>query len=142
MDYNEILRILAPCGLNCMKCVGHEEGRVRELAGELRELLGNFGPYAEKFSEKVPAFGKYPEFKEMLDLFADIDCAGCRGNESKHPLCIVARCTAEKGLEFCFQCDECLGNTVLWRIFALGWEQLDFGTQPGQFKDARSIDCR
>lgn len=106
MNYNEILSILAPCGLNCIKCVGHEKGRVREHAAALHELLDGFDSYAERFSSYVPAFGKYPSFKEVLDLLAGCDCAGCRGNESKYPHCSIARCHKDKGFDFCFQCSD------------------------------------
>ncbi len=106
MDYEEILNILAPSGLNCIKCVSYENGPVRKSARELQALLNGFGTYAERFSSFVPAFSKYPSFEEVLAVLVGVDCAGCRDNETKHPHCGIARCHKEKNVDFCFQCTE------------------------------------
>jgi hypothetical protein len=82
MKYEDILNILAPCGLNCVKCVGYENGAVRKHAGELHAHLEGFGRFAERFSRFVPAFKKYSSFDEVLDVFVGANCAGCRDNEA------------------------------------------------------------
>jgi len=104
MKYEDILNILAPCGLNCVKCVGYENGAVRKHAGELHAHLEGFGRFAERFSRFAPAFKKYSSFEEVLAVFAGADCAGCRDNEAKHSHCSIARCHKDRDIDFCFQC--------------------------------------
>jgi hypothetical protein len=70
VEYDEILKILAPCGLNCMKCLSYEGGEIKETSKRLRELLGSFNRYAERFSSFQPAFKGYPQFKELLEHFS------------------------------------------------------------------------
>jgi hypothetical protein len=106
MEYEKIAGILAPCGLNCSKCMAHAEGHIKHHAGELRRLLGSFDVYAARFSDFIPAFKKYPSFKEVLDIFVQAACAGCRKGDCQHPNCGVAACYKGKGVDFCFQCDE------------------------------------
>lgn len=106
MDYQDILRELGPGGLNCHKCLAHAKGDIRTASKELRRLLGNFDRYAERFAGFLPVFKNYPAFKELLAYFAQADCEGCRSGQSKYPNCGVAKCHVEKGVDFCFQCDE------------------------------------
>jgi hypothetical protein len=86
MEYREILDFLAPCGLNCRKCLAHTEGEIAGHSIELQKLLGNFDIYAERFSNFLPVFQNYPSFKKLLSYLAEPDCQGCR--------------------HFCFQCAE------------------------------------
>jgi hypothetical protein len=106
MKYEEIVKILAPCGLNCSKCMVYENGYIKHHAKELQRLLGSFDIYAERFSNFIPAFKNYPSFKEVLGIFIKVDCAGCRKGDCKYPNCGVAACYKDKGVDFCFQCDE------------------------------------
>ena len=107
MEYNKILDFLAPCGLNCRKCLGYTDGDIPRHSIELQKLLGNFDVYAERFSAFSPVFKNYPSFKEMLAYFAEPDCKGCRRQGTcKYPNCGVAECYKKKGVDFCFQCDE------------------------------------
>jgi len=102
----EILGTLAPCGLNCRKCFAYNEGEIKSLSKRLKKLLGNFDKYAERFSRFLPEFDNYPSFKKLLDFFAHGNCTGCRNGTCKHPDCGVFHCYKEKGVEFCFQCEE------------------------------------
>jgi len=106
MVYDEILEILAPCGLNCMKCMAYEHGDIRKTAAELKKLLGSFDRYARRFSRFNPVFERYPAFGEMLDFFTQAGCRGCRSGDCLNPNCGVAPCHKEKGVDFCFQCGE------------------------------------
>ncbi len=106
MEREEILKVLAPCGLNCRRCLCHENGDIKKLSLALREALGRFDTYAERFSKFQPAFGNYPHFKELPEFFTTGDCAGCRSGQCRFPGCRVNGCTAEKGIDFCFQCGE------------------------------------
>lgn len=106
MMYEEVLQSLAPCGLNCSKCMAFADGEISRHARELSRLLGSFDTYAERFSKFIPVFNDYPQFKNLLEVFTKGDCRGCRKGECKYPNCIVPECSRERGADFCFQCDE------------------------------------
>jgi len=106
MEYDAILAILAPCGLNCRKCLAYHEGEIKIHSTKLKELLGSFEKYAERFSKFLPVFSNYPSFKELLTFLKQGDCGGCRSGAGKNPNCGVIKCYKEKGVDFCFQCDE------------------------------------
>ncbi|RYD05937.1 hypothetical protein N752_06745 [Desulforamulus aquiferis] len=78
MNYNDILKHLAPCGLDCNRCAGFEGGEIKELSTRLLELLGNYDRLAKIMSTKTPAFSNFTEFKEILDSFSKGSCGGCR----------------------------------------------------------------
>lgn len=106
MTYDEIRKVLAPCGLNCMKCQAFSEGDIKRHASELKRLLGSFDTYAERFSRFLPVFKDYPAFKGLLTQFSEANCRGCRQGDCKYPNCGVAPCSRERGVDFCFQCTE------------------------------------
>lgn len=106
MEYAEILNILAPCGLNCRKCMANADGDIRKHSKDLQALLGDFDRYAARFSSFLPVFRNYPKFKELLAFFASADCSGCRNGECRYPNCHVMACVRGKGVDFCFQCSE------------------------------------
>ncbi len=106
MTYDGIKKILAPCGLNCMKCQMYADGEIRHHAAEMKRLLASFDSYAERFSRFLPIYNKYPEFKELLAHFSQANCKGCRQGDCKYPNCGVAKCCKSKGIDFCFQCEE------------------------------------
>jgi len=106
MNDKEILEVLAPCGLNCTKCMAFARGDIKKNAGELKRLLGSFDNYALRFSRFAPVFENYPSFKKLLDYFAQAGCKGCRNGDCVYPNCGVASCYKQKGVDFCFQCDE------------------------------------
>jgi len=106
MEYDEILEILAPCGLNCRKCLAYHEGEIKLFSTKLKELLGSFDKYAVRFSKFLPVFKNYDSFKELLAFLIQGDCQGCRNGTCKYPNCGVFSCYKHKGVDFCFQCDE------------------------------------
>ena len=59
-----------------------------------------------RFSSFLPVFENYPQFEELLAFFTEADCDGCRSGQCKYPNCGVMKCFTEKGVDFCFQCDE------------------------------------
>lgn len=89
-----------------MKCFARADGDISGHSKELRKLLGNFDIYAERFSAFLPEFKDYPSFKRLLEFFAQGDCRGCRQGTCKYPNCGVVVCYRNKGVDFCFQCDE------------------------------------
>jgi hypothetical protein len=105
----EIKKALGPCGLNCEKCFANVNGSIGYHSRKLKELLGNFDIYAERFVTLLdePKFENYPAFKIMLDYFTKASCKGCRDESCKlFKDCGVKECYKEKGVDFCFQCDE------------------------------------
>lgn len=105
MDYQEILAHIAPCGLNCRKCLAHVDGEIRHLSEKLSDLLGpNFGPYAERLAMFNPVFENYSAFRKLLDYFASGSCRSCRTGDCVFFACPVKDCVKEKGVDFCFQC--------------------------------------
>ena len=107
MKYEEILEVLAPCCSNCRKCIFYSNGEILNHSMKLKELLGSFDNYAERFSKLLPVFKKYPQFKEMLELFTQANCDGCRNQTcAVYPDCGVVDCYKKKGVDFCFECDE------------------------------------
>lgn len=106
VDYNEILKKLAPCGLNCGKCLFSSDGEIRDLSIKLKDRLGNFGPYAERFAKGAAVFNNYKEFSELLDFMTTGECPGCREGGCRFPGCNVNNCTSSKTIDFCSQCAE------------------------------------
>ncbi len=106
MNYEEIKKNMGYCGLSCGKCIFYRQGEIRKNADSLRQPLGDFDRYAERFSSFDEKFRKYPEFKEFLEYLTEADCDGCRAGKCKYPNCGVQPCASEKGIDFCFQCDE------------------------------------
>jgi len=109
MENEQIKSALAPCGFSCEACFAYVDGDIRRHSLKLKEKLGNFGPYAERFTTMMerPIFKKYPDFKEMLDFLASENCRGCRNEQCRlFKGCGVRPCHQEKGVDYCFQCDE------------------------------------
>ncbi|MCK5168436.1 MAG: DUF3795 domain-containing protein [Bacteroidales bacterium] len=109
MNYNKVLNNLGPCGLNCSKCFAFKDGEIKHLSSELKNCLGNFDVYAERFIELLnqPVFKKYPNFKLMLDHFSKSECKGCRNDDCKlFQDCNVKQCSKDHSVDFCFQCTE------------------------------------
>lgn len=108
MKYEEVVKRLAPCGLDCSRCADYERGEIKELSEKLVQLMGNYRPVAKMKMEKHPFFGNYQHFEEILDSFSRASCSGCRGDNVQCPLstCSAKTCHKEKGVDFCFQCNE------------------------------------
>jgi hypothetical protein len=86
--------------------MANAEGDIRHHSIKLRELLGSFDGYAQRFSRFWPVFESYPQFKTMLEHFTGGECRGCRYGDCKYPNCGVAKCYGDKHVDFCFQCGE------------------------------------
>jgi hypothetical protein len=86
--------------------MANADGDIKRHSTALKELLGSFDRYAERFSKFLPVFENYPQFKDLLDHLTQGNCAGCRKGDCKYPNCGVASCYRQKGVDFCFQCDE------------------------------------
>ncbi len=109
MDNDYIKSRLAPCGLHCGKCFAFIDGDIKNYSNKLKDLLGDFGIYAERFTVLLnePVFGKYREFYEFLDYLSTLNCNGCRKEKCKlFKDCKVRDCYEQKGVDFCYQCHE------------------------------------
>ncbi|MHA1637386.1 MAG: DUF3795 domain-containing protein [Candidatus Thorarchaeota archaeon] len=108
MTLDEIIEILAPCGLDCKKCVAYTNGDIQKTSKELQNLLGNFEEYAQKYSKFYPAFQDYAAFERMLQYLAKPRCDGCRKGHCLYEGCGVATCEKIKSgqFAFCFECEE------------------------------------
>jgi hypothetical protein len=109
MEYDHIKNRLAPCGIHCGKCFAFVDGDIKKNSRGLKEALGDFDVYAQRFVELInePVFQKYPDFKELLSYFASVECSGCRKEKCKiFKKCKVRDCITKKEVDFCFQCSE------------------------------------
>lgn len=108
MDLQRILRNVAPCGLHCGKCLSNPDSPIASLARELRFELGKFAKIAPRFAGYDPVFEDYPAFERILDRLAHQGtCQGCRfGGACLFGGCKVPACIKERGVDFCFQCDD------------------------------------
>ncbi|THB75000.1 MAG: DUF3795 domain-containing protein [Desulfobacteraceae bacterium] len=105
----QIKDAIAPCGLSCNTCFAHVDSEIRALSLQLLDRLGNFDAYAPRFEVMLnqSVFRQYPAFKEMLQYFASENCKGCRHEQCKlFKDCGVRVCHQEKGIDFCYECDE------------------------------------
>lgn len=108
-QYEYIKQRVAPCGLHCGKCFAFKDGDICNYSNKLRQSLGNFDVYAERFVKLLdePDFSKYPNFKEFLTLLSAGSCNGCRKEQCKlFKSCNVRGCSEVKNVDFCFQCEE------------------------------------
>jgi Protein of unknown function (DUF3795) len=104
--YEEILERLAPCGLDCERCVRYEKGRIKRSATELAGSLEGFENMASKLIERAPVLEDYAAFAKVLGFFTEAGCTGCRAGGCPLPFCAARVCYQEKGVDYCFQCDE------------------------------------
>jgi len=80
--------LLAPCGLYCGVCsiyIAHRDNNM-------------------KFKKKLMAV-----YKSFVKNVEDISCTGCLSEGVVFPVCrscAIKKCTQEKGIEGCHQCDE------------------------------------
>ncbi|BFR49391.1 DUF3795 domain-containing protein [Nitratidesulfovibrio sp. HK-II] len=100
------LHLVAPCGLDCSRCVNCSEGQIAAHAKAIRDILGpNFAPFAERLAAMNPALAEYPAFARVLDALAEGTCPGCKTERRTClPTCKVAGCAAARGLDFCADC--------------------------------------
>lgn len=106
MEYEEAVRRLAPCGLDCSRCADKDDGEIRETCVRLQTLLDGYRRVAKIREASNPALAGYPQFEEILNLLGGAACSGCRGANCLCPIdCTAAECTKEKGIDFCFQCE-------------------------------------
>lgn len=128
MSHSDSVLALAPCGLDCSRCFAHRDGEIRKSACSLRDALGQFDSYAERFSAFIPEFSGYTRFKAVLSSLANGDCPGCRQRtgECLSPGCNVPGCTVRHGVDFCAQCEHFpCGQSGLTGALKDRWESMN-----------------
>ena len=106
LSYGDVVERLAPCGIDCERCVMCGWGRVKDLAAGLAKALAGFENMAPRVADRFPVLRGYEGFAGVLELFAGAACAGCRHGGSALPFCAARTCFKEQGVDFCFQCAE------------------------------------
>jgi hypothetical protein len=106
ITYDSVVERLAPCGIDCERCVMYADGRVRHHAGALAEALRGFENMAPRVVDRLPSLAGYDAFSEILGLLGSASCAGCRNGGSNLPFCAARICYKEHGVDFCAQCSE------------------------------------
>jgi hypothetical protein len=106
LTYEETLNRLAPCGLDCHRCVMSGEGVIKRSATELAAALEGFENMALRAVARVPVLEHYSQFAEVLALLAGASCTGCRSGGANFPFCAARTCFKEQGVDYCFQCGE------------------------------------
>jgi hypothetical protein len=105
----DLLDKFGPCGLLCEKCFAYDKGPIYYHAEKLKQNLGEFDNYANRFATLLdePKFANYPVFKEFLSLLSSSNCKGCRKQDCHlFSSCKVKDCYKEKKVDFCFQCTD------------------------------------
>ena len=106
MEEMDLLRAIAPCGLVCYTCTASQDGVIRSLSAQLLDLLEGYESFAERFAGFEPRLAKYPEFVDVLRLFSEARCQGCRSGMCPMPGCPISPCVVAKGLGYCSECDD------------------------------------
>lgn len=106
MDSDELLRRIAPCGLDCGRCLDNPDSPIGRQARDLARELGGFGRRAAFFSQLDPVFAAYPDFERVLTRLGRGGCSGCRTGTCLLGDCRVKDCVRDRGVAFCFACPE------------------------------------
>lgn len=106
MTSPELLDRFAPCGLDCSRCFARAGGAVQRPAAELLQALAGFEHLAPRVAQRAPVLAAYAQFHEVLAHLAQASCPGCRASGGFLPTCAARTCHSERGVDFCFQCDQ------------------------------------
>jgi len=106
MTREALLRRIAPCGLDCGRCLDNPESPIGRHARALRRELAGFGRRAAFFADLDPAFGVYADFERLLERLGSGGCRGCRHGQCLFADCRVKDCITHRNVDFCFECQE------------------------------------
>ena len=101
------VKVLAPCGLNCAKCLAYVEGDIKKNAGELKEIAG------ELLTITLRGFPVLSRFLKIIlrsrNCWTILSRPVVRAAATETActrIAVSASCYKTKGVDFCFQCDE------------------------------------
>jgi len=106
MERNEILKLVAPCGLLCYTCDAMKNGVINKTAKKLLYVLDSYDSFLANSPDSRPIAGKYGVFIEVLTYFAAAQCHGCREDRCLNTSCFVPECTKKQQIDFCYECKE------------------------------------
>ena len=107
MDYATVVQHLAPCGLDCSRCLYFGVGKTKAYAAGLRREMEGFEKVAPMLAQgEAPVLKQYHAFNSILDHLAAGNCVGCRDGAVCFESCVARSCCGERGVDFCFQCSE------------------------------------
>lgn len=111
--YNQAVKDLAPCGLDCSRCVSYKNGDVVRLSSELKQALIHFDKMAEVTKKFNPVLNHYADFLAILEYFSNGQCEGCRSTLKPSPGCSIRTCHKQHNVNFCSECSSfpCTPNT-------------------------------
>lgn len=104
MTNDDLLRRIAPCGLDCGRCLDNPDSPIGRHARALGRELGGFGRRAAFFAALDPVFAAYADFERLLDRLGRGGCRGCREGTCLFADCRVKDCVKERGVDYCWQC--------------------------------------
>ena len=104
MTHEAFLQRIAPCGLDCGRCLDNPASPIGRHARELARELGGFGRRAAFFARLDPVFAAYPDFERVLTRLGQGGCSGCRTGKCLLAECRVKDCVVARGVDFCFEC--------------------------------------
>ena len=107
MEKRDILKKIAPCSLMCHTCSGYNDGVICESAKTLLKYLEGMKEFYRK--HMPDAVESYNTFEEVLRMYSDAPCSGCRSTEHNGCSiegCFLLECTKNHDVNFCGDCDE------------------------------------
>ncbi len=113
-NYEQAVKDLAPCGIDCSRCAYYENSKIVLLSKELDENLVNFEKMAEKTKEFVPAFNHYEQFLAVLKHLSKGSCPGCRFSDKPNCQCSINECHKKEKVNFCFECSKYPCNPITY----------------------------
>jgi hypothetical protein len=112
--------------LDCARCAGFKAGEIKATSANLLELLGNYARLAGLRAETEPSFKSYSDFEQILTYFSHAECGGCRSEDAKCQVnCAVRDCSRERGVDFCFHCDQYPCDEGLRSYIGERWQQFN-----------------
>lgn len=105
MTREELIDRLAPCGLDCLRCLARSGGEVERSSLAILAALDGFDKHAARFAAFDPVFADYPGFRRVAERLAAGRCQGCRVGGCLHTTCRAHKCVKKHGVDFCYQCE-------------------------------------
>ncbi|MBU1003638.1 MAG: DUF3795 domain-containing protein [Proteobacteria bacterium] len=124
MRYEELVAQVAPCGLDCGRCLDNPASPICGLSRRLKGELGGFAALAGRFAGMDPVFKEYQAFDRLLERLGKGGCTGCRSGNCLLTSCGVKDCVRERSVDFCHECGEFpCDRTLLPAVLHERWQR-------------------